>query len=105
MARILTESMARAIFYGGSALFFLPFLALAVRGFLHTRSPVHYDTHASWITADHGDMAFYGPYVIINRTIIFHATPLLGGRLANGERAQVPGMWASWLMTVSKSSY
>jgi nitric oxide reductase subunit B len=79
----------------------MAFLGAGVWGFLHTLSPVNYYTHGTQITAAHGHMAFYGAYVMINLAIISYAMPLLRGREANGERAQVLEMWSFWLMTVS----
>jgi len=79
----------------------MAFLGAGVWGFLHTLSPINYYTHGSQITAAHGHMAFYGAYVMINLAIISYAMPILRGREANGERAQVLEMWSFWLMTVS----
>ena len=79
----------------------MAFLGAGVWGFLHTLAPVNYYTHGTQITAAHGHMAFYGAYVMINLAIISYAMPILRGREANGERAQVVEMWAFWLMTVS----
>ena len=79
----------------------MAFLGAGVWGFLHTLSPVNYYTHGTQITAAHGHMAFYGAYVMINLAIISYAMPILRGREANSERAQVVEMWAFWLMTVS----
>ncbi len=79
----------------------MAFLGAGVWGFLHTLSPVNYYTHGTQITAAHGHMAFYGAYVMINLAIISYAMPILRGREANGEKAQVLEMWSFWLMTVS----
>ena len=79
----------------------MAFLGAGVWGFLHTLSPVNYYTHGTQITAAHGHMAFYGAYVMINLAIISYAMPILRGREANGEKAQIVEMWAFWLMTVS----
>ena len=79
----------------------MAFLGAGVWGFLHTLAPVNFYTHGTQITAAHGHMAFYGAYVMINLTIISYAMPLLRGRQANSNRAQVWEMWAFWLMTVS----
>ena len=46
-------------------------------------------------------MAFYGAYVMVVLTIISYAMPLLRGRVANSNKAQVWEMWGFWLMTVS----
>jgi nitric oxide reductase subunit B len=46
-------------------------------------------------------MAFYGAYVMVVLTLISYAMPILRGRAANPERAQVLEMWAFWLMTVA----
>ncbi len=79
----------------------MAFLGAGVWGFLHTLAPVNFYTHGSQITAAHGHMAFYGAYVMIVLAIISYAMPLLRGRIANSNRAQVMEMWAFWLMTVS----
>ncbi len=79
----------------------MAFLGAGVWGFLHTLAPVNYYTHGTQITAAHGHMAFYGAYVMINLAIISYAVPILRGREANSEKAQVMEMWAFWLMTVS----
>ena len=79
----------------------MAFLGAGVWGFLHTLAPVNYFTHGSQITAAHGHMAFYGAYVMVVITIISYAMPILRGREANSERAQVVEMWSFWLMTVS----
>jgi len=79
----------------------MAFLGAGVWGFLHTLSPVNFYTHGTQITAAHGHMAFYGAYVMINLAIISYAMPILRGREANGEQAQVLEMWSFWLMTVS----
>ena len=79
----------------------MAFLGAGVWGFLHTLAPVNYYTHGTQITAAHGHMAFYGAYVMVNLTVISYAMPIIRGRQANNERAQVLEMWAFWLMTVS----
>lgn len=79
----------------------MAFLGAGVWGFLHTLSPVNYYTHGTQITAAHGHMAFYGAYVMVVLTIISYAMPLLRGRQANANKAQVMEMWGFWLMTVS----
>jgi nitric oxide reductase subunit B len=79
----------------------MAFLGAGVWGFLHTLSPVNYYTHGTQITAAHGHMAFYGAYVMAVLTIISYAMPLMRGRAANSNKAQVVEMWAFWLMTVS----
>jgi nitric oxide reductase subunit B len=79
----------------------MAFLGAGVWGFLHTLAPVNYYTHGTQITAAHGHMAFYGAYVMVVLTIISYAMPVLRGRAANSEKAQVVEMWAFWLMTVS----
>ncbi|HGG61052.1 MAG TPA: nitric-oxide reductase large subunit [Gammaproteobacteria bacterium] len=79
----------------------MAFLGAGVWGFLHTLAPVNYYTHGTQITAAHGHMAFYGAYVMVVLTIISYAMPILRGREANNERAQVFEMWSFWLMTVS----
>ena len=79
----------------------MSFLGAGVWGFLHTLAPVNYYTHGSQITAAHGHMAFYGAYVMVNLTMISYAMPLLRGRQANSEKAQVLEMWSFWLMTVA----
>ena len=79
----------------------MAFLGAGVWGFLHTLAPVNYYTHGTQITAAHGHMAFYGAYVMVNLTMISYAMPLLRGRAANSNRAQVVEMWSFWLMTVA----
>ena len=79
----------------------MAFLGAGVWGFLHTLAPVNYYTHGTQITAAHGHMAFYGAYVMVVLTIISYAMPLLRGRQANSNKAQVVEMWGFWLMTVS----
>jgi nitric oxide reductase subunit B len=79
----------------------MAFLGAGVWGFLHTLSPVNYYTHGTQITAAHGHMAFYGAYVMVVITMISYAMPLLRGRPANSNRAQVMEMWSFWLMTIA----
>lgn len=79
----------------------MAFLGAGVWGFLHTLAPVNFYTHGSQITAAHGHMAFYGAYAMVVMTMISYAMPLMRGRPANSNRAQVVEMWAFWLMTVS----
>jgi len=79
----------------------MAFLGAGVWGFLHTLAPVNYFTHGSQITAAHGHMAFYGAYVMVVLTIISYAMPILRGRAANSNKAQVLEMWSFWLMTVA----
>jgi nitric oxide reductase subunit B len=79
----------------------MAFLGAGVWGFLHTLAPVNFYTHGTQITAAHGHMAFYGAYVMVVLTIISYAMPMMRGRAANSEKAQVLEMWSFWLMTVS----
>ncbi|MGE0386163.1 MAG: cbb3-type cytochrome c oxidase subunit I [Gammaproteobacteria bacterium] len=79
----------------------MAFLGAGVWGFLHTLSPINYYTHGTQITAAHGHLAFYGAYVMVVLTIISYAMPLLRGREANSNPAQVLEMWGFWLMSVS----
>jgi nitric oxide reductase subunit B len=79
----------------------MAFLGAGVWGFLHTLAPVNYYTHGTQITAAHGHMAFYGAYVMVVLTIISYAMPLLRGRQANSNKAQVIEMWGFWLMTIA----
>ena len=79
----------------------MSFLGAGVWGFLHTLAPVNYYTHGTQITAAHGHMAFYGAYVMVVLTMISYAMPLMRGRAANSEKAQVVEMWSFWIMTVS----
>lgn len=79
----------------------MSFLGAGVWGFLHTLAPVNYYTHGSQVTAAHGHMAFYGAYVMVVLTLISYAMPILRGREANSNKAQVVEMWSFWLMTVS----
>jgi nitric oxide reductase subunit B len=79
----------------------MAFLGAGLWGFLHTLAPVNYYTHGTQITAAHGHLAFYGAYVAVVLTIISYAMPILRGRAANSEKAQVMEMWAFWLMSIS----
>jgi len=79
----------------------MAFLGAGVWGFLHTLAPVNYYTHGSQITAAHGHMAFYGAYAMVTLTMISYTMPLMRGRPANSNRAQVVEMWSFWLMTIS----
>jgi nitric oxide reductase subunit B len=79
----------------------MSFLGAGVWGFLHTLAPVNFYTHGTQITAAHGHMAFYGAYVMVVLTIISYAMPVLRGRAANSNKAQVVEMWSFWLMTVA----
>ena len=77
------------------------FLGAGLRGFLHTLAPVNYYTHGTQLTAAHGHLAFYGAYALVVLTMISYAMPILRGRAANSEKAQVMEMWSFWLMTIS----
>lgn len=79
----------------------MAFLGAGVWGFLHTLAPVNFYTHGTQITAAHGHMAFYGAYVMVVLTMISYSMPLMRGRQANSNSAQVIEMWGFWLMTVS----
>jgi nitric oxide reductase subunit B len=79
----------------------MSFLGAGVWGFLHTLAPVNFYTHGTQITAAHGHMAFYGAYVMVVLTMISYAMPILRGRAANSNKAQVLEMWSFWLMTVA----
>jgi len=79
----------------------MAFLGAGVWGFLHTLAPVNFYTHGSQITAAHGHMAFYGAYVMVVITMISYAMPLMRGRAANSNTAQVVEMWSFWLMTIA----
>jgi nitric oxide reductase subunit B len=79
----------------------MAFLGAGVWGFLHTLAPINFYTHGSQITAAHAHIAFYGAYVMVVLTMISYAMPLLRGRVANSNKAQVWEMWGFWLMTVS----
>ncbi|SMB28553.1 Nitric oxide reductase subunit B [Sterolibacterium denitrificans] len=79
----------------------MAFLGAGVWGFLHTLAPVNFYTHGSQITAAHGHMAFYGAYAMVVLTIISYAMPILRGRAANSNSAQVLEMWGFWLMTIA----
>jgi nitric oxide reductase subunit B len=79
----------------------MAFLGAGVWGFLHTLAPVNYYTHGTQLTAAHGHLAFYGAYVMVVLTIISYAMPILRGRAANSNKAQVVEMWSFWLMTVA----
>ncbi|MBP9218011.1 MAG: cbb3-type cytochrome c oxidase subunit I [Sterolibacterium sp.] len=79
----------------------MSFLGAGVWGFLHTLAPVNFYTHGTQITAAHGHMAFYGAYAMVVLTMISYAMPLLRGRAANSNSAQVMEMWGFWLMTIA----
>ena len=79
----------------------MSFLGAGVWGFLHTLAPVNFYTHGTQITAAHGHMAFYGAYAMVVLTIISYAMPILRGRAANSNAAQVMEMWGFWLMTIA----
>jgi nitric oxide reductase subunit B len=79
----------------------MAFLGAGVWGFLHTLAPVNYYTHGSQVTAAHGHMAFYGAYAMVVMTMISYAMPMMRGREANSNKAQVVEMWSFWLMTVA----
>jgi nitric oxide reductase subunit B len=78
----------------------MAFLGAGLWGFMHTLAPVNFYTHGTQITAAHGHLAFYGAYVMVVITMISFAMPILRGRAANSERAQVVEMWSFWLMTI-----
>jgi len=80
------------------------FLGAGVWGFLHTLAPINYYTHGTQLTAAHGHLAFYGAYALVVLTMISYAMPILRGRAANPERAQIMEMWSFWLMTISMFS-
>jgi nitric oxide reductase subunit B len=77
------------------------FLGAGVWGFLHTLAPINYYAHGTQLTAAHGHLAFYGAYALVVLTMISYSMPILRGRAANPEKAQVMEMWSFWLMTVS----
>lgn len=79
----------------------MAFLGAGVWGFMHTLAPINFYTHGTQLTAAHGHMAFYGAYVMVVLTIISYAMPMMRGRVANSNEAQVWEMWSFWLMTVS----
>jgi nitric oxide reductase subunit B len=79
----------------------MAFLGAGVWGFMHTLAPVNFYTHGTQITSAHGHMAFYGAYVMVNLTVISYAMPLMRGRAANSNKAQVVEMWSFWLMTIA----
>ena len=80
------------------------FLGAGVWGFLHTLAPINYYTHGTQLTAAHGHLAFYGAYALVVLTMISYAMPILRGRAANPERAQMMEMWSFWLMTIAMFS-
>ncbi|HEX6734889.1 MAG TPA: cbb3-type cytochrome c oxidase subunit I [Azonexus sp.] len=79
----------------------MAFLGAGVWGFLHTLAPVNFYTHGTQITAAHGHMAFYGAYAMVVLTMISYAMPIMRGRAANSNKAQVLEMWSFWLMTIA----
>lgn len=80
------------------------FLGAGVWGFLHTLAPINYYTHGTQLTAAHGHLAFYGAYALVVLTMISYAMPILRGRAANPEKAQIMEMWSFWLMTIAMFS-
>ena len=80
------------------------FLGAGVWGFLHTLAPINYYPHGTQLTAAHGHLAFYGAYALVVLTMISYAMPILRGRAANPERAQIMEMWSFWLMTIAMFS-
>lgn len=79
----------------------MAFLGAGLWGFLHTLAPINYFTHGTQLTAAHGHLAFFGAYALVVMTIISYAMPILRGRAANPERAQIMEMWSFWLMSIS----
>jgi nitric oxide reductase subunit B len=79
----------------------MAFLGAGLWGFLHTLAPVNYYAHGTQLTAAHGHLAFFGAYALVVLTIISYAMPILRGRAANPERAQIMEMWSFWLMTIA----
>jgi nitric oxide reductase subunit B len=79
----------------------MAFLGAGLWGFLHTLAPINYYTHGTQLTAAHGHLAFFGAYALVVLTMISYAMPILRGRAANPERAQIMEMWSFWLMTVA----
>lgn len=79
----------------------MAFLGAGLWGFLHTLAPINYYTHGTQLTAAHGHLAFFGAYALVVLTMISYAMPILRGRAANPERAQIMEMWAFWLMTIA----
>ncbi len=79
----------------------MAFLGAGLWGFLHTLAPVNYYAHGTQLTAAHGHLAFYGAYALVVLTMISYAMPILRGRAANPEKAQIMEMWSFWLMTIS----
>jgi nitric oxide reductase subunit B len=67
----------------------------------HVACPEVFYTPRTQITAAHGHMAFYGAYALVVITMISYAMPILRGRAANSEKAQVMEMWSFWLMTIA----
>ena len=79
----------------------MAFLGAGLWGFLHTLAPINYYTHGTQLTAAHGHLAFFGAYALVVLTMISYAMPILRGRAANPERAQIMEMWSFWLMTIA----
>ena len=67
----------------------MAFLGAGLWGFLHTLAPINYYAHGTQLTAAHGHLAFYGAYALVVLTMISYAMPILRGRAANPERAQI----------------
>jgi nitric oxide reductase subunit B len=79
----------------------MAFLGAGLWGFLHTLAPINYYSHGTQLTAAHGHLAFFGAYALVVLTMISYAMPILRGRAANPERAQIMEMWSFWLMTIA----
>jgi nitric oxide reductase subunit B len=79
----------------------MAFLGAGLWGFLHTLAPINYYTHGTQLTAAHGHLAFFGAYALVVLTMISYAMPIIRGRAANPERAQIMEMWSFWLMTIA----
>ncbi|NOU24151.1 MAG: nitric-oxide reductase large subunit [Methylotenera sp.] len=79
----------------------MAFLGAGLWGFLHTLAPVNYYAHGTQLTAAHGHLAFYGAYALVVLTMISYAMPIMRGRAANSEKAQIMEMWSFWLMTIA----
>ncbi len=79
----------------------MAFLGAGLWGFLHTLAPVNYYAHGTQLTAAHGHLAFFGAYALVVITMISYAMPIMRGRAANSEKAQIMEMWSFWLMTIA----
>ena len=87
---VFTYALGMAIFHLVGAGFW---------GFAHTLPQINYNTHGSQVTASHGHVAFFGAYVLLNRTFFYYAMPELKGISRFSERrGHITFWWMSLAM-------